>query len=105
MTTSWLFFEQLVYFTHETEHGSDYLAIFTQFQVDLSEVTIALKKPHKNADWKALNAYVQENLSSMENINPMTNLNNFISRLTKVVLENIKLLISIAKASLYNKRW
>lgn len=81
------------------------MAIFTQFQVDLSEVTIALKKPYKNTDWKALNAYVQENLSSMENINPMTNLNNFISRLTKVVLEGIKLLIPIAKASLYNKRW
>lgn len=81
------------------------MPISIQFQVNLSKVTMALKKLYKNIDWKTLNAYVQESLFSIENINPITNLNNFTLRLTKVVLEGIELSIPIAKASPYNKRW
>lgn len=40
----------------------------------------------------------------MDSINLITNLNNFISRLIKVVLEGIELFLPIAKASLYNKK-
>lgn len=68
-------------------------------------MTIVPKKLYKNADWKALNAYIQENFPNMESINPMTNLNNFMLRLTKVILKSIKLSIPIIKASPYNKRW
>ena len=66
---------------------------------------MAPKRLYKNTDWKTLNIYVQEDLFSMENINPITNLNNFTLRLTKVVLEGIELSIPIFKASPYNKRW
>lgn len=58
MTTSQLFSEWLVCCTHETEHRSDHLAIFTQFQVDFPEVTMAPRKFYKNADWKVLNVHV-----------------------------------------------
>lgn len=105
MTTSRLFSEWIVCCTHETEHGSDHLAISTQFQVDLPKVIMALRRLYKNADWKALNAHVQEGLLSIESIISMTNLNDFMSRLTKVVLEGIELSVPITKTSPYNKRW
>lgn len=67
-------------------------------------MTIVLKKLYKNTNWKVLNTYMQKNSSRIESINSMTNLNNFISKLTKIVLKNIELLILIAKDSQYNKR-
>lgn len=62
------------------------------------------KKLYKNANWKALKAHIQESFPSIKNINPMINLNNFMLRLTKVVLKSIKLSVLIAKTSPYNKR-
>lgn len=41
----------------------------------------------------------------MESINSMTNLNDFISKLIKIVLADVELSIPITKASLYNKKW
>lgn len=105
MTTSQLFSKRLVCYTHKTEHGFNSLIISTHFQIDFLKVIIVLKRLHKNIDWKVLNVYIQEGLLSIKNINLITNLNDLTSRLTKIVLKDIKLSVLIAKASSYNKRW
>ena len=105
MTTSRLYSERLVCCTHETEHGSDHLAISLRFQIDSPEALVTPRRLYKNVDWKALSIYVQGSLPSIENINPWIHLDDFTSRLTKIVLESIELSVPIAKPSQYNKRW
>lgn len=48
---------------------------------------------------------MQQSLPSMKNINPLIHLDDFTSRVTKIFLESIELLVPIAKPSQYNKRW
>lgn len=105
MTTSRLYSERLVCCTHETEHGYDHLAISSRFQIDFPEALVTPSRLYKNADWKALSAHLQGSLPSMENINPLTHLDDFTSRLTSIVLEGIELSVPVAKPSPYKKRW
>lgn len=52
---------------------------------------------------QTLNIYIKKNFFYLENINFLTNLNNFMIKLIIIILESIQLFIPIIKLSLYNK--
>ncbi len=49
MVLSRLFSERVVCQTHETEHGSDHLAIVSEFVTETPEVILPARKAFKNA--------------------------------------------------------
>ena len=105
MSTSRLFSERVSCKPHGTEHGSDHLAIVTKFLIDAPEVALTPRRLYKNAKWEVLNGYVKDHLASIERIDPVANLDEYTTKLTKVVTEGIELSVPIAKPSPYNKRW
>ncbi len=105
ITTSRLFSDQIICRTHKTANRSDHLIISTEFLIDSLDIVVLSRRLYKNADWKALNAYVRDALPTLSIINPITHLDLYTSKLTKIVLEGIEASVHLAKASTYNKRW
>ena len=105
MSTSRLFSERVSCKPHGTEHGSDHLAIVTKFLIDAPEVALTPRRLYKNGKWEVLNGYVKDHLASIERIDPVAKLDEYTTKLTKVVMEGIELSVPIAKPSPYNKRW
>lgn len=105
MVSSRLFSERIVCQTHQTEHGSDHLAIVSEFMTEAPDVTLPPRRAYKNARWNALNLDVKNQLSRIEKIDPITNLEEYTTELINIVLEGIEKLVPLAKPSPYNKRW
>lgn len=63
-----------------------------------------LRKLYENTKQKALNSYIKDYFASIESINPITNMEKYITNFTQIIPKDIELLIPIAKISLYNKR-
>lgn len=99
MVSSRLFSERIVCQTHQTEYGSDHLAIVSEFMTEAPDVTLPPRRAYKNARWDVLNLDVKNQLSRIEKIDPITNLEEYI------VLEGIEKSVPLAKPSPYNKRW
>ena len=105
ITKSRLFCAWIICQTHKTAYTSDHLTISTEFLIDPADIIVLPRRLYKNADWKALNIYVGDALSTLSNINPVTHLDLYTSKLIKIVLKRIEASIPVLKASLYNKRW
>ncbi len=105
MVSSRLFSEQILCQTHQTEHGSDHLAIVNEFMTEAPDVTPPPRRAYKNARWDVLNLEVMNQLSRIEKIDPITNLEEYTTELINIVLEGIEKSVPLAKRSPYNKRW
>ena len=87
---------------HETEHGSDYKAIETVFDIDLPKQVVEQRLLFKNALWKSIQDRIElalQRLPILEGVQRQTD------QLMAVVLEAIYTLIPKAKLSLYTKQW
>lgn len=65
-------------------------------------MAIVPRRLYKDAEQKALNAYVKDALS--EGINPVTHLDEYTSRFIKIVDGGIESSIPFTNASPYNKK-
>ncbi len=80
MVSSRLFSEWVVFQTHETEYGSDYLSIVSEFVTETPEVILPAKKAFENARWDVLNTVVKEQLSQIQKMDPITNLEEYTTQ-------------------------
>lgn len=105
MATNRLHSERTRCQTHETEHGSDYLTILTEFVTSAPAPIFAPRQMYKNARWDVFTNFVKSQLASIEAIDCTTAVDQYTARLTKVILEGIELTVPLSKPSPYNKRW
>ena len=57
--------------------------------MNLSEVALSLRQLFQNAKWKVLNDYVKDHLANIESIDSVTNLNKYITKPRKLLMEGI----------------
>jgi hypothetical protein len=87
---------------HDTEHGSDYRAIETSFDVDVPDHATLPRLLFKNASWKAIRERIARALQDRP---ASADVQRQVDRLMQVVLDAITTLTPKAKPSPYAKRW
>ena len=91
---------------HQTEHGSDHLAISTTFALQMDTLaTPSCPRLFKNADWKRIRAMVADKVGQAPRTITDDEIDSHATRLTSAVEAAIRLHVPQAKPSPYAKRW